>query len=279
MGVTTAGRSRGGVESTGRGTIGVPGLPGPVQAALICLSPKVGRAGPGSRRLHWSGPTSGSVTALRRTVRRKKATQDSLCRLVNHPHAAECRIEAVRPSARYGRLPGPFPLKHEAHRMSRYRFVVPVLMSLGALAGPSAAFGQVGISLNITIAPPALPVYVQPPIPAPGYIWTPGYWAYGPDGYYWVPGTWVQPPGSACCGRRATGAGRAASIPGTPATGGRMSASTAASITATAMAATATRAATGITARSPTTAPSTTSAMCTSPTSTTAPSSTTRPPT
>jgi WXXGXW repeat (2 copies) len=35
---------------------------------------------------------------------------------------------------------------------------------------------------------------VQPEIPAPGYIWTPGYWAYGTDGYYWVPGTWVQPP-------------------------------------------------------------------------------------
>ena len=47
---------------------------------------------------------------------------------------------------------------------------------------------------SITIAPPELPVYEQPPIPAPGYIWTPGYWAYGPVGYYWVPGTWVLPP-------------------------------------------------------------------------------------
>src|SRR5262249_55947870 len=29
----------------------------------------------------------------------------------------------------------------------------------------------------------------------PGYIWTPGYWAYDPvDGYYWVPGTWILPP-------------------------------------------------------------------------------------
>ena len=37
-------------------------------------------------------------------------------------------------------------------------------------------------------------MYEQPPIPDPGYIWTPGYWAYGPDGYYWVPGTWVEPP-------------------------------------------------------------------------------------
>jgi len=25
-------------------------------------------------------------------------------------------------------------------------------------------------------------------------MWTPGYWAYGPDGYYWVPGAWVPAP-------------------------------------------------------------------------------------
>ena len=42
--------------------------------------------------------------------------------------------------------------------------------------------------------PPELPVYEQPSIPAPGYLWTPGYWASGPNGYFWVPGTWVQPP-------------------------------------------------------------------------------------
>jgi len=39
-----------------------------------------------------------------------------------------------------------------------------------------------------------LPVYVQPPCPEPGWMWTPGYWAYGDDGYYWVPGTWVPSP-------------------------------------------------------------------------------------
>ena len=51
-----------------------------------------------------------------------------------------------------------------------------------------------GVFLSVTVAPPALPVYVQPPLPAPGYIWTPGYWAYGDAGYYWVPGVWVSPP-------------------------------------------------------------------------------------
>jgi hypothetical protein len=43
-------------------------------------------------------------------------------------------------------------------------------------------------------APPPLPEYDQPPPPADGYIWEPGYWAWGPNGYYWVPGAWVEPP-------------------------------------------------------------------------------------
>jgi hypothetical protein len=56
------------------------------------------------------------------------------------------------------------------------------------------AQAQIGISVSIHLAPPTLPVYVQPPLPAPGYLWTPGYWSYGDAGYYWVPGVWVQPP-------------------------------------------------------------------------------------
>jgi WXXGXW repeat (2 copies) len=51
-----------------------------------------------------------------------------------------------------------------------------------------------GVFVSVNIAPPVLPVYVQPPCPGDGYIWTPGYWAYGPDGYFWVPGTWVVAP-------------------------------------------------------------------------------------
>jgi hypothetical protein len=39
-----------------------------------------------------------------------------------------------------------------------------------------------------------LPDYDQPPIPAPGYLWTPGYWAWNNLDYYWVPGTWVEAP-------------------------------------------------------------------------------------
>ena len=61
------------------------------------------------------------------------------------------------------------------------------------LAVPAMSIAQ-NIGCSITIAPPELPVYEQPSIPAPGYLWPPGYWAYGPYGYYWVPGTWVEPP-------------------------------------------------------------------------------------
>ena len=42
--------------------------------------------------------------------------------------------------------------------------------------------------------PPPLPEYDQPPAPEDNYLWTPGYWAWGPGGYYWVPGVWCPPP-------------------------------------------------------------------------------------
>jgi hypothetical protein len=63
-----------------------------------------------------------------------------------------------------------------------------------ATPGVSSA-AEVGIGVSVRVGPPPLPVYAQPICPGPGYIWTPGYWAYDPaDGYYWVPGTWVMAP-------------------------------------------------------------------------------------
>jgi hypothetical protein len=59
---------------------------------------------------------------------------------------------------------------------------------------PAASFAGIFVSVGIG-APPVLPVYAQPLCPAPGYIWTPGYWAYDDQaGYYWVPGAWVLAP-------------------------------------------------------------------------------------
>ena len=67
---------------------------------------------------------------------------------------------------------------------SRLLFAITIF----ALAGTASA----GIILSIIgIAPPPLPIYEQPLCPGDGYIWTPGYWAYGDDGFFWVPGTWV----------------------------------------------------------------------------------------
>ncbi|MCU1298373.1 MAG: putative rane protein, partial [Acidobacteriaceae bacterium] len=70
--------------------------------------------------------------------------------------------------------------------------VLALMPALLVLATPAPSFAGVFVSVNI--APPALPVYTQPLCPGEGYIWTPGYWAYGDDGYYWVPGTWVMAP-------------------------------------------------------------------------------------
>lgn len=79
-------------------------------------------------------------------------------------------------------------------RIATTLFVAGLLATpMLVLPPPSMAAVSIGISVNI--APPPLPVYEQPVIPAPGYIWTPGYWAWDPSfGYYWVPGTWVMPP-------------------------------------------------------------------------------------
>src|ERR1700739_2024023 len=65
-----------------------------------------------------------------------------------------------------------------------------VLLSLG-----DTSYAEVAVGISVQFGPPALPVYAQPICPGPGYIWTPGYWAWSDDdGYYWVPGTWVVAP-------------------------------------------------------------------------------------
>ena len=67
-------------------------------------------------------------------------------------------------------------------------------MLLALLFSLIPAFSHAGVLVSVAIGPPVLPVYEQPPCPEPGWMWTPGYWAYGPDGYYWVPGAWVPAP-------------------------------------------------------------------------------------
>jgi len=80
--------------------------------------------------------------------------------------------------------------REEQVRMSlRARLLLLVTLWFGFSTVSSAQ-----VNVSITVAPPVLPVYAQPPCPVEGYLWTPGYWAYGPAGYYWVAGVWVPPP-------------------------------------------------------------------------------------
>ncbi len=76
--------------------------------------------------------------------------------------------------------------------MVMVRSIRSLLLTAVVMLISAASFGQIGVS--VSFGPPALPVYEQPLCPGDGYMWTPGYWAYGDAGYYWVPGTWVLSP-------------------------------------------------------------------------------------
>ena len=69
-----------------------------------------------------------------------------------------------------------------------------LLVAAMAFAAPHT-YAQVSVGVSVRVAPPPIPVYVQPACPHDGWLWQPGYWAYNDvDGYYWVPGVWVAPP-------------------------------------------------------------------------------------
>jgi hypothetical protein len=82
-------------------------------------------------------------------------------------------------------------IKHSARSIALGLLVLAV--SVLSSSSPSAA--QIALGISVRVGPPALPVYAQPVCPGPGYLWTPGYWAWNDvSGYYWVPGTWVVAP-------------------------------------------------------------------------------------
>jgi hypothetical protein len=76
--------------------------------------------------------------------------------------------------------------------MKKIKLALILLLAVSFVAVKSDA--QVSVGVSIRIAPPVIPVYVQPACPTDGYLWVPGYWGYGDDGYYWVPGYWAAPP-------------------------------------------------------------------------------------
>ncbi len=78
--------------------------------------------------------------------------------------------------------------------MQKKLWIAAVLAAATVAALPNSS--RAAVFVNISIAPPAIPVYEQPIAPGPDYLWTPGYWAWDPNvgDYYWVPGTWVAAP-------------------------------------------------------------------------------------
>ncbi len=86
-------------------------------------------------------------------------------------------------------------MKRSARRLVSGLVLGVLMLSVSVLSLSTASSAQIGIGISVRIGPPALPVYAQPICPGPGYLWTPGYWAWSDvDGYYWVPGTWVVGP-------------------------------------------------------------------------------------
>src|SRR5216684_330860 len=80
-------------------------------------------------------------------------------------------------------------------RSVRWLVLGVLILSVSVLSLSTASYAQVAVGVSVRVGPPALPVYAQPICPGPGYLWTPGYWAWSDDdGYYWVPGTWVVAP-------------------------------------------------------------------------------------
>ncbi len=71
------------------------------------------------------------------------------------------------------------------------------LLALALAAFPGTVSGcapttSVGVrGTLVSRRPPLDRVEIIGPMPAPGYVWTRGYWAWSAGEYMWVPGQWV----------------------------------------------------------------------------------------
>jgi len=72
-----------------------------------------------------------------------------------------------------------------------------LLLAVIILSFSAASFSQIAVGISVRIGPPAIPVYGQPLCPGPGYLWTPGYWAWDDgDGYNMPTGAITHVPGT-----------------------------------------------------------------------------------
>lgn len=75
--------------------------------------------------------------------------------------------------------------------MKTKKFLIAAGLAAAAFTAPAMAQVNLSIGIGAPVAPPA-PVYeVVPAVPAPGYVWVPGYWGWNHDRYVWVRGRYV----------------------------------------------------------------------------------------
>jgi hypothetical protein len=68
------------------------------------------------------------------------------------------------------------------------------LLACMIAGGLTAGVGFAKVHFYVGISPPAPIVETPPPAPAPGYVWTPGYYNWNGGSYVWTNGAWVVPP-------------------------------------------------------------------------------------
>jgi hypothetical protein len=82
----------------------------------------------------------------------------------------------------------------EMENEMKSRLTVAALIALAAAYAPLPSMAQ-NVELYIGSAPPA-PLYERAPAVRRGYVWSPGYWAWGGHRHQWVPGSYiVERPG------------------------------------------------------------------------------------
>ena len=78
---------------------------------------------------------------------------------------------------------------------------LPAYLSLRLAIGFSLALitmapFKASAQIVVSIAPPQIPVDVQPASPGVAFVWAPGHWGRNASGYAWVHGSWLMPPSS-----------------------------------------------------------------------------------
>jgi hypothetical protein len=76
--------------------------------------------------------------------------------------------------------------------MKRYLPAIVVFGGLSLLAATGC--GSYGGGYYATVPPPAPRYGVLGYAPAPGYVWTDGFYSFRGGRYNWVPGRWMRPP-------------------------------------------------------------------------------------